>query len=125
MQLQCPLRANSGLMYRNNKYRYSITSSVVVRRRCMSPASGGSRRYSIQILAVAPWRNVRFGSKADIGSFEHLICTQQKLFRDRQTQRFGGGQIDNQIKLGWLLDRQVSRFSATQDFVDILGSAPE
>jgi hypothetical protein len=57
--------------------------------------------------------------------FDHLICTQQKRFRDRQTQRFGGGQIDHEIKLGWLLERQVGRLSTTQDLVDILGGAPE
>ena len=33
------------------------------------------------------------GHRPDL--LDHLICTQQKLFGDRQTQRFGGGQIDD------------------------------
>src|SRR5262245_2969044 len=82
-----------------------------------TPESGHVHR----TLACPLWANS--GHWSDL--FDHLVCTQQKLLRDRQTQRFGSGQIDNEIKLCWLLDRQVGRLSTTQDLVDVFGSASE
>src|SRR5262245_15601163 len=45
--------------------------------------------------------------------------------RDRQPERLGRGQIDDEIEFGRLLDRDVARLRATQNFIDITSSAPE
>jgi hypothetical protein len=52
-----------------------------------TPNSGHLRRTSLCPLCA------NSGHRPDL--LDHLICTQQKLFGDRQTQRFGGGQIDD------------------------------
>jgi hypothetical protein len=44
--------------------------------------------------------------------FDHLVGAQQERFRDRQPQRLGGGQVDEEIEFGRLLDRKVPRFRA-------------
>ena len=45
--------------------------------------------------------------------------------RDREAERLGGGQVDDQIKLGRLLDRQVARLCSAQNIVDVIGSTSE
>jgi hypothetical protein len=44
--------------------------------------------------------------------------------RNRDPQRLGGLQVDRELELGWLLDRQVARLGALQDLVDVAGGAP-
>src|SRR5262245_54311809 len=41
-----------------------------------------------------------------------------------EAEALRGLEIDHQLKLGRLLDRQISGFSPFQDFVDIEGTAP-
>ena len=45
--------------------------------------------------------------------------------RHGEAERLGGLEINDQIELGWLLDREVSRLGAAQDLVDIVAGAPE
>src|SRR6202043_3501541 len=47
------------------------------------------------------------------------------LVRNDTTPRACGLQIDDEIELGWLLDRNIARFRPTQNFVDVVGAAPE
>ena len=42
-----------------------------------------------------------------------------------QAERLGGLEIDDQLELGRLLDRQVGRLRPSQNLVDIVGGAPE
>jgi hypothetical protein len=42
-----------------------------------------------------------------------------------ESERLGSGQVDDEIELGWLLDRQVARLRSMQNLVDIVGRAPE
>src|SRR5262245_11098199 len=56
--------------------------------------------------------------------FDHLICPRQQRRRDRQAERLGRLEIDDQLELSWLLHRQVARVSALQNSVDIDGGAP-
>src|SRR5262245_15677653 len=62
---------------------------------------------------VSQHRNVR-GSLLD-----HLIPPQQHRLRDRQAQRLGGLEIDEQLELGGLLDRQIGRLCTLEDLVNI------
>src|SRR5262245_54065165 len=58
-------------------------------------------------------------------SFDHLVGAQQERLGDRQAQRLGGRQINGEVELGRLLDRDVARLRTTQNFIDITSSAPE
>ena len=57
--------------------------------------------------------------------FDHLIGAKQKRVWDRQPDRFGGCQIDDQIKFGRLLDRDIAGLRSAQNLVNQLGVAPE
>jgi len=50
---------------------------------------------------------------------------QIKQLADLPAGRFRGFQIDDQLEFRRLLDRQVGRFSALEDLVDVVGREPE
>src|SRR5262249_5348188 len=58
-------------------------------------------------------------------SSDHVVCSQQDRLRNCQAQVPGGREVNRQLKLRGLLERHVGWFSASQDLVDILGSAPK
>jgi hypothetical protein len=45
-------------------------------------------------------------------SLDQFVGAQQEGFRNRKTEDFGSGQIDHEIELGRLLDREVRRLGA-------------
>src|SRR5881628_887952 len=51
-------------------------------------------------------------------SLDNLVRPQQHRLRDGQAERLGGLQIDDQLELRGLLDRQVRRLRALEDFID-------
>ena len=55
--------------------------------------------------------------------FDHLVGAQQESFRDFKTERLGGRQIDDEIELGRLLDRDLGRLRPAQNLVDKIGGA--
>jgi hypothetical protein len=59
------------------------------------------------------------------GLFDHLVGARQERLRDRQAERLCGGQIEDEIELGRLLDRNVARLCSMQNLVDKVGSAPK
>jgi acyl-coenzyme A synthetase/AMP-(fatty) acid ligase len=54
---------------------------------------------------------------------DYFVCAHQQRFRECQPERLGGGQIDCEIELRRLLDRDVGRLGAAKDFIDNFGSA--
>src|SRR5262249_56018968 len=68
-------------------------------------------------LPVAPPRRAarRGGSRSDcprmrVGrSLDHLIRPRQQRRRDRQAERLGGLEVDDQLELGRLLDWEIGR----------------
>ena len=54
---------------------------------------------------------------------DHLSQDEQRI-RNLQAQRLGGGQVDDEIELGRLLDRDVSGLSSAQNLINIVGRAP-
>ncbi len=48
----------------------------------------------------------------------HVVRPLQHLLRDRDAERLGGFQVDDQSECFWLLDRQVGGIGALEDLVD-------
>ena len=48
---------------------------------------------------------------------DHLVRSEQHRGRDRQPERLRGFQVDEELELGGLLDREVARLGALQDLV--------
>src|ERR1700688_4918396 len=46
------------------------------------------------------------------GLLDHFVGAHEKRFRDRESERLRGGEVDDQIELGWLLNRDVGRLGA-------------
>src|SRR2546423_879341 len=57
-------------------------------------------------------------------SFDELIGASQHRLRDREAKRFGGLEIDDQLELRRLLDREVGRLRAPEDLVHVRGGPP-
>ena len=55
--------------------------------------------------------------------FNHFIGAREKQFRQANTQRLGGLEVDTHIKFDRLLDRQFARPGPSQYSVDISSSA--
>src|SRR6476661_8258013 len=75
-------------------------------------ARRGGRQRSRQGRFVAP-------------SLDDLIRPLQERRRDRQAEGLGGLEVDDQLELGRLLYREVSRLRALEDLVDVQGNLPE
>jgi hypothetical protein len=56
---------------------------------------------------------------------DHLLGVQQERLRDREAESLGGGRIDHEIEPGSLLDRDIGRLRPAQNFVYMIGGAPE
>jgi hypothetical protein len=66
-----------------------------------------------------------FGSLAEISdvSFDHLVRDGEQRRRCRKAKRFGGLEIDDELKFGRPLDRNVRRLRPPQNLVHIVGRA--
>ena len=50
------------------------------------------------------------------GSFNDIVGAGEDRRRDREAERVGGLEIDDELEFGRLLDRQIGRFGALEDF---------
>jgi hypothetical protein len=67
----------------------------------------------------------RVGRRPVGNSLDHLVGAGEKRRWNIETERLGGRQIDNELKVGRLLDWNVGWLSAAQNLVDEVGSARE
>src|SRR5439155_9780873 len=65
----------------------------------------------------------RHGIEMALRLLNHRIRPPQQRRWNRQAERLGGLEVDHQVELGGLFDRQVPRLGAFQDLVDIGGGA--
>jgi hypothetical protein len=56
---------------------------------------------------------------------DDLVRAQQQRLRNRQSKCFGGFEVDDQLQLGRLLDREVGGFRTLDDFLYVFCSALE
>src|ERR671918_1700321 len=54
----------------------------------------------------------------------HFDCLKEERRWDRQAQRLSGREIDDELKLHRLLDRQVAGLRSLQNFVHVYGQTP-
>src|SRR5207245_5241188 len=57
--------------------------------------------------------------------FEHVVGPQQECLLDREAERLGGLQVDDQLELRRLLDREVGRLGPLENLVSVDGGTPE
>ena len=51
--------------------------------------------------------------------FDHIVGATEHQWRHGETQRLGGLEVDDQLKFGGRLDRQIGRLRAFEDAVDV------
>ena len=60
-----------------------------------------------------------------MGLLDHLVRSLEKRLRDGEAECLRRLEIDDQLEFRGLLDRQIGRLGALQDFVDLGGGLPE
>ncbi len=51
------------------------------------------------------------------GLFDDLIRAQQQRLRDREAERLGGLEVDDELEFAWLLDGKIGWLCASEDLV--------
>src|SRR5262245_66342910 len=52
-------------------------------------------------------------------SFNHLVGEREQPVRNLEAERLGGLEVDHQLELGRLLDRQIARLGALENPADV------
>src|SRR5262247_4798490 len=67
-----------------------------------------------RLSSPSPFR-VIVGARRAQDLLYHLICLEEHRLRDRQPERSRGLEVDHQLELGRLLDREVAGLGALED----------
>src|SRR3954467_10410103 len=74
---------------------------------------------------MSGWKQVQQCWCRRANLLDHFVDAQQERLGDGQAEHLGGREIDDQIELGRLFDREVSGLDPAQYLVDVLGTPPE
>jgi hypothetical protein len=72
-----------------------------------------------------PRQRVGIVPKAEVGSFDHIVCEGKKRGGNCQTKHLRSFQVDEHPVLGRFLDWQIGGLPTFEYFVDIVGGAAE
>src|ERR1700752_531149 len=98
----------------------ALSATTNTRSEQSSPASAGpGQRAARRGGQGSLWRRTHAGQ-----SLDQLIRLEQHRWRDRQAERLRRREVDDELKLGGLLDGQVAGLGALEDLVDVGGGAP-
>src|SRR5262245_29592265 len=78
---------------------------------------------AVLVMATLPEIPTSLGHRARL--FDHLVGEREQRRRNRQAERLGDLQIDDEIEFNRLLDRQIGRLRSAQNPVNITSGAPE
>src|SRR5262249_22912297 len=92
----------------------SCSAGTNFTRFCTSATSSGR-------LNGAGARRPRDGRE---GLFDHLVGAGEKRLRYREAKRLGGLEVDDQLELGRLLNRQIGRFRPFENPGHVFRAAP-
>jgi hypothetical protein len=104
-----------------------IRRRVIEADRCEGPLFDPKRPFLVAFSPgrrcqrfVAAWRTMLPIKKRSFSFrlLDDLVSAGEQRWRDSEAERIGGFEVDHQLELGWLLDRQVGGFRAFQDLVD-------
>src|ERR1700686_5437747 len=73
-----------------------------------------SRRTPVAACRVLQKRTFRTSLSGHDRSFDHLVGTEQQGLRHRDAKRLGGFEVDHQLELGRLLNRNIGRSGAAK-----------
>ena len=63
-------------------------------------------------------------SLSNLSLFNHLVGDSKQRRRDNEAQGLSGLAINHKLKLRWLLNWQISRVRALENFIDIVRCMP-
>ena len=90
----------------------------------IATAKAGSRKEHVRFTPEnggvrCATRDVRFGPKADIGLFDHFVGAAKKCGRECETEGLGSLEIYHCLIFCWRLYREVGRFFALENAVNV------
>src|SRR5215831_475200 len=84
-----------------------------------------AKGFRSSILLFWTWPGAREVSfEPPFTSFDHLVGAHQQCSRYREPERLGGLEIDDQLDLGGLLHRQITRLFAFENSPDVNANLP-
>src|SRR5262249_34988190 len=89
----------------SSQYSFPVIQNAASASRCSEARRGGR------------WRHTHSGPANC-----HLIGKGEEQFRNGKPERSGSGKIDDEVKLGRLLDPQVACLGPAQNLVDVAGA---
>src|SRR5262249_33053183 len=80
-------------------------------------------RAAVQYVAKGHFRT--HVSQQTASSFDHVVCKGEKRGRDREAKRLCSLEVDYQFELGRLLNREIGRLGAFENFIDVVACMAE